>query len=102
MESLLHRNINIYSNCFFVCRDLQLDEYVDLYWRDYPSLISGFSESCLIDQGKTHLIMVSSQETRHVVVEQRAWSLDRITGKALDTKYLVKCLRVRELVKFHL
>ncbi|KAI4812434.1 hypothetical protein KUCAC02_023822 [Chaenocephalus aceratus] len=31
-------------------RDLQLDEYVDLYWRDYPSLISGFTESCVIDQ----------------------------------------------------
>lgn len=43
--------------CFaFVCRDLQLEEYVDLYWRDYPSLISGFNESCLIDQGKSHLI----------------------------------------------
>ncbi|XP_068597126.1 anaphase-promoting complex subunit 1 [Brachionichthys hirsutus] len=30
--------------------DLQLEEYVDLYWRDYPSLISSFSESCHIDQ----------------------------------------------------
>ncbi|KAF3841859.1 hypothetical protein F7725_023810 [Dissostichus mawsoni] len=29
-----------------LARDLQLDEYVDLYWRDYPSLISGFTESC--------------------------------------------------------
>ncbi|CAJ1067046.1 anaphase-promoting complex subunit 1 isoform X1 [Xyrichtys novacula] len=35
-----------------LARDLQLDEYVDLYWRDYPSLISGFNESCLIDQGQ--------------------------------------------------
>nr|XP_020457532.1 anaphase-promoting complex subunit 1 [Monopterus albus] len=33
-----------------LARDLQLDEYVDLYWRDYPSLISSFAESCLIDQ----------------------------------------------------
>lgn len=33
-----------------LARDLQLEEYVDLYWRDYPSLISGFTESCLIDQ----------------------------------------------------
>uniref|UniRef100_A0A8C9YHF7 Anaphase-promoting complex subunit 1 n=1 Tax=Sander lucioperca TaxID=283035 RepID=A0A8C9YHF7_SANLU len=32
-----------------LARDLQLDEYVDLYWRDYPSLISGFTESCVID-----------------------------------------------------
>ncbi|XP_041646120.1 anaphase-promoting complex subunit 1 [Cheilinus undulatus] len=34
-----------------LARDLQLEEYVDLYWRDYPALISGFNESCLIDQG---------------------------------------------------
>uniref|UniRef100_A0A8C4EJS4 Anaphase-promoting complex subunit 1 n=1 Tax=Dicentrarchus labrax TaxID=13489 RepID=A0A8C4EJS4_DICLA len=40
-----------------LARDLQLEEYMDLYWRDYPSLISGFNESCLIDQGKTHMIM---------------------------------------------
>nr|XP_033469621.1 anaphase-promoting complex subunit 1 isoform X3 [Epinephelus lanceolatus] len=33
-----------------LARDLQLEEYVDLYWRDYPSLISGFTESCVIDQ----------------------------------------------------
>ncbi|KAM7408400.1 hypothetical protein PAMA_002224 [Pampus argenteus] len=33
-----------------LARDLQLEEYVDLYWRDYPSLISDFTESCLIDQ----------------------------------------------------
>ncbi|XP_068590515.1 anaphase-promoting complex subunit 1 isoform X2 [Cebidichthys violaceus] len=33
-----------------LARDLQLDEYVDLYWRDYPSLISVFTESCVIDQ----------------------------------------------------
>lgn len=33
-----------------LARDLQLEDYVDLYWRDYPSLISGFTESCLIDQ----------------------------------------------------
>uniref|UniRef100_A0A3B5BH31 Anaphase-promoting complex subunit 1 n=1 Tax=Stegastes partitus TaxID=144197 RepID=A0A3B5BH31_9TELE len=42
-----------------LARDLQLEEYVDLYWRDYPSLISGFTESCFIDQGKTHLIRPS-------------------------------------------
>ncbi|XP_056147337.1 anaphase-promoting complex subunit 1 [Lampris incognitus] len=35
-----------------LARDLQLDEYVDLYWRDYPQLISSFSESCLIDQAQ--------------------------------------------------
>ncbi|XP_061600875.1 anaphase-promoting complex subunit 1 isoform X1 [Cololabis saira] len=33
-----------------LARDLQLEEYVDLYWRDYPSLISCFTESCIIDE----------------------------------------------------
>ncbi|XP_028982960.1 anaphase-promoting complex subunit 1 isoform X2 [Betta splendens] len=33
-----------------LARDLQLEEYVDLYWRDHPALISGFTETCLIDQ----------------------------------------------------
>ncbi|XP_034407430.1 anaphase-promoting complex subunit 1 isoform X2 [Cyclopterus lumpus] len=33
-----------------LARDLQLDQYVDQYWRDYPSLISSFTESCVIDQ----------------------------------------------------
>ncbi|XP_011482572.1 anaphase-promoting complex subunit 1 isoform X2 [Oryzias latipes] len=33
-----------------LARDLQMDEYLDLYWRDYPSLISCFTESCVIDQ----------------------------------------------------
>lgn len=73
--SLLYRNINNVVFCF-VCRDLQLEEYVDLYWRDYPSLISGFNESCVIDQGKTHfdrLIMVSSQET-HKTCDRTRWS----------------------------
>uniref|UniRef100_A0A665TCG1 Anaphase promoting complex subunit 1 n=1 Tax=Echeneis naucrates TaxID=173247 RepID=A0A665TCG1_ECHNA len=35
-----------------LARDLQLDGYLDQYWRDYPSLISDFTESCLIDQAK--------------------------------------------------
>lgn len=33
-------------------RDLQQDEYIDLYWRDYPSFIKSFKETCKIDQGK--------------------------------------------------
>ncbi|XP_026165257.1 anaphase-promoting complex subunit 1 isoform X2 [Mastacembelus armatus] len=33
-----------------LARDLQLEEYVDLYWREYPSLISSFTENCIIDQ----------------------------------------------------
>ncbi|XP_041866489.1 anaphase-promoting complex subunit 1 isoform X2 [Melanotaenia boesemani] len=33
-----------------LARDLHLEEFVDLYWRDYPALMSCFSESCIIDQ----------------------------------------------------
>lgn len=33
-----------------LARDLQLDKYVDLYWRDCPTLIDGFTESCFMDQ----------------------------------------------------
>lgn len=40
-----------YSFSLF-CRDLQFEEYVDLYWRDYPSLISGCNETCIVDQSK--------------------------------------------------
>ncbi|KAM4607119.1 anaphase-promoting complex subunit 1 [Polymixia lowei] len=35
-----------------LARDLQLEQYVDLYWRDYPSLISSFTETCVIDQAQ--------------------------------------------------
>ncbi|KAM9365814.1 anaphase-promoting complex subunit 1 isoform 2-T3 [Pholidichthys leucotaenia] len=33
-----------------LARDLRLEEYVDLYWRDYPSLISGLTEITFLDQ----------------------------------------------------
>ncbi|KAK0145167.1 Anaphase-promoting complex subunit 1 [Merluccius polli] len=33
-----------------LARDLQLEQYIDLYWRDYPEFISNFNDSCLIDQ----------------------------------------------------
>ncbi|XP_048864523.1 anaphase-promoting complex subunit 1 isoform X2 [Brienomyrus brachyistius] len=32
-----------------LARDLQLEEYIDLYWRDYPSFIKTFKETCAID-----------------------------------------------------
>ncbi|XP_041922218.1 anaphase-promoting complex subunit 1 isoform X2 [Alosa sapidissima] len=35
-----------------MARDLQLEEYIDLYWRDYPSFIKTFHESCVIDQAQ--------------------------------------------------
>ncbi|KAL2083271.1 hypothetical protein ACEWY4_021044 [Coilia grayii] len=35
-----------------MARDLQLEEYIDLYWRDYPSFIKTFRESCVIDQAQ--------------------------------------------------
>uniref|UniRef100_A0A8C7YWB1 Anaphase-promoting complex subunit 1 n=1 Tax=Oryzias sinensis TaxID=183150 RepID=A0A8C7YWB1_9TELE len=30
-----------------LARDLQMDEYLDMYWRDYPSLISCFTETLI-------------------------------------------------------
>lgn len=44
------------------CRDLQLEDYMDLYWRDYPSLINGFTESCLIDQCNSTVIVFWAAE----------------------------------------
>uniref|UniRef100_A0A3B3C1J0 Anaphase-promoting complex subunit 1 n=1 Tax=Oryzias melastigma TaxID=30732 RepID=A0A3B3C1J0_ORYME len=48
----LHRSRAASLVCLLqqLARDLQMDEYLDLYWRDYPSLISCFTESCIIDQ----------------------------------------------------
>lgn len=60
-----------------VCRDLQLEEYVDLYWRDYPSIISGFTESCLIDQGKAYLIVcniIKSGNGQDMLKQEDGWS----------------------------
>uniref|UniRef100_A0A8B9J9H1 Anaphase-promoting complex subunit 1 n=1 Tax=Astyanax mexicanus TaxID=7994 RepID=A0A8B9J9H1_ASTMX len=39
-----------------LARDLQLEEYIDLYWRDYPSFIKTFKEACLIDQAQMELM----------------------------------------------
>ncbi|XP_063048013.1 anaphase-promoting complex subunit 1 isoform X2 [Engraulis encrasicolus] len=35
-----------------MARDLLLEDYIDLYWRDYPSFIKTFRESCVIDQAQ--------------------------------------------------
>ncbi|KAI5108590.1 anaphase-promoting complex subunit 1 isoform X2, partial [Silurus meridionalis] len=35
-----------------MARDLQQEEYIDLYWRDYPSFIKSFKETCKIDQSQ--------------------------------------------------
>ncbi|XP_036402941.1 anaphase-promoting complex subunit 1 [Megalops cyprinoides] len=35
-----------------LARDLQLEEYVDLYWRDYPSFIKTLREACVIDKAQ--------------------------------------------------
>ncbi|KAL0964539.1 hypothetical protein UPYG_G00325360 [Umbra pygmaea] len=40
-----------------LARDLQLEEYIDLYWRDYPSFITTFKESCLIDQAQVEQML---------------------------------------------
>ncbi|XP_036429525.1 anaphase-promoting complex subunit 1 [Colossoma macropomum] len=39
-----------------LARDLQLEEYIDLYWRDYPSFIKTFKEACVIDQAQMGLM----------------------------------------------
>ncbi|XP_066534503.1 anaphase-promoting complex subunit 1 isoform X2 [Hoplias malabaricus] len=39
-----------------LARDLQLEEYMDLYWRDYPSFIKTFKEACMIDQAQMELM----------------------------------------------
>ncbi|XP_069035969.1 anaphase-promoting complex subunit 1 [Lepisosteus oculatus] len=35
-----------------LARDLHLEEYIDFYWRDYPSFIRTFKEVCVIDQAQ--------------------------------------------------
>ncbi|KAJ8248603.1 hypothetical protein GJAV_G00243760 [Gymnothorax javanicus] len=35
-----------------LARDLQLDDYIDLYWRDFPSFIKTFTEACMMDQAQ--------------------------------------------------
>lgn len=34
-------------------RDLQFEEYIDFYWRDYPSIFKTSKQSCIIDQGRS-------------------------------------------------
>lgn len=33
-----------------LAKDLQLEDFIDLSWRDYPSFIKTFKEACVIDQ----------------------------------------------------
>ncbi|XP_046885397.1 LOW QUALITY PROTEIN: anaphase-promoting complex subunit 1 [Hypomesus transpacificus] len=35
-----------------LARDLHLEQYIDLYWRDYPSLITSFTEVCVVEQAQ--------------------------------------------------
>ncbi|XP_060727920.1 anaphase-promoting complex subunit 1 isoform X2 [Tachysurus vachellii] len=39
-----------------MARDLEQEEYIDLYWRDYPSFIKSFKETCKIDQAQMELM----------------------------------------------
>ncbi|XP_062851927.1 anaphase-promoting complex subunit 1 [Trichomycterus rosablanca] len=39
-----------------LARDLELEEYIDLYWRDYPSFINSFKEACVIDKAQMELM----------------------------------------------
>ncbi|KAF0027731.1 hypothetical protein F2P81_020472 [Scophthalmus maximus] len=54
-----------------LARDLKLDEYVDLYWRDNPSLITGFTESCLIDHEivRVKSSALSEMQSDHLFVQ---------------------------------
>ncbi|XP_051781384.1 anaphase-promoting complex subunit 1 isoform X2 [Erpetoichthys calabaricus] len=36
-----------------LARDLQLHEYIDFYWRDYPSLTKACSQTCIIGEAQT-------------------------------------------------
>ncbi|RXM27211.1 Anaphase-promoting complex subunit 1 [Acipenser ruthenus] len=35
-----------------MARDLQFEEYIDFYWRDYPSIFKTSKQSCIIDQAQ--------------------------------------------------
>ncbi|KAK1170590.1 anaphase-promoting complex subunit 1 isoform X1 [Acipenser oxyrinchus oxyrinchus] len=35
-----------------IARDLQFEEYIDFYWRDYPSIFKTSKQSCIIDQAQ--------------------------------------------------
>lgn len=50
------------ANHFFshFIRDLQLEDFIDLYWRDYPSFIKTFKEACVIDQGTSPIDAVGT------------------------------------------
>uniref|UniRef100_A0A8C1Q497 Anaphase-promoting complex subunit 1 n=1 Tax=Cyprinus carpio TaxID=7962 RepID=A0A8C1Q497_CYPCA len=39
-----------------LAKDLQLEDFIDLYWRDYPSFIKTFKEACVIDQTQMELM----------------------------------------------
>uniref|UniRef100_A0A8C1STJ3 Anaphase-promoting complex subunit 1 n=1 Tax=Cyprinus carpio TaxID=7962 RepID=A0A8C1STJ3_CYPCA len=39
-----------------LAKDLQLEDFIDLYWHDYPSFIKTFKEACVIDQAQTELM----------------------------------------------
>uniref|UniRef100_A0A671LZY7 Uncharacterized protein n=1 Tax=Sinocyclocheilus anshuiensis TaxID=1608454 RepID=A0A671LZY7_9TELE len=39
-----------------LAKDLQLEDFIDLYWRDYPSFIKTFKEACVIDQAQMELM----------------------------------------------
>ncbi|XP_054606223.2 anaphase-promoting complex subunit 1 isoform X3 [Nothobranchius furzeri] len=68
-----------------LARDLQLEEYVDLYWRDYPSVMSGFSKCCSID---------------HAVIEQMQRPSFLLSKPPCVFSWLSSCLRGDENTPF--
>lgn len=82
-----------------VARDLQLEQYIDLYWRDYPSFIKTFRESCVIDQGQVEKMIKPSFLTAEPP-SVFAWLKCCLRGEpATPFPYLPDiCLRTRLLV----
>ncbi|XP_019719671.1 anaphase-promoting complex subunit 1 [Hippocampus comes] len=82
-----------------LARDLQLEDYMDLYWRDYPSLINGFTESYLIDQS----LIAQMQHPSFLRAEPPcvfSWLSSCLRGEDVQPfPYLPDvCLRIRLLV----
>uniref|UniRef100_A0A4W4HBL4 Anaphase-promoting complex subunit 1 n=1 Tax=Electrophorus electricus TaxID=8005 RepID=A0A4W4HBL4_ELEEL len=68
-----------------LARDLQLEEYIDLYWRDYPSFIKTFKEACVIDQAQ---------------LEQVSWPMYLNGEVPCVFSWLSSCLRGQEVPPF--
>ncbi|XP_067276723.1 anaphase-promoting complex subunit 1 isoform X1 [Pseudorasbora parva] len=68
-----------------LAKDLQLEDFIDLYWRDYPSFIKTFKEACVIDQAQ---------------MEMMTWPVF-LNGEAPCVfRWLSRCLRGQDVAPF--